>query len=521
MKAVGLAFALFLSPLLFSQSPDTTAILYGNTITSADLKKHLSVLASDAYEGRETGKEGQKKSAKYISEQLQSFGIPPMKDGIYYQTFALYPSISLKTVIKAGKKEFNMLEDFYYFRGTSYEAISRTELVFAGYGISDKNYDDYKGTDVKDKIVLILDNEPYNKDSLSLVTKEKKPSKWTKDHQVKTELAKQKGARAVFYVVNDFEKWKNKSKHFFESPSLSLDKPDGSDMPVIFISEGMASQLLAASKKLKDVQSAAQLIAAEGPRSEAIKQNVLIDFRQSTDPILSENVIGYIEGSDLKEQVVLITAHYDHLGAHDGKVYNGADDDGSGTVAIIEIAEAFMKAKKNGHGPRRSIMVMGFSGEEKGLLGSKYYVANPVFPLANTVCDLNIDMIGRVDDKHKDSADYIYIIGSDMLSKRLHEVNEKANAWYTKLKLDYAYNDIKDKNRFYYRSDHYNFAKNGIPVIFYFNGTHADYHKESDEIEKINFELMEKRARLVFYTAWVIANMDERIAADKKQENKD
>jgi len=235
---------------------------------------------------------------------------------------------------------------------------------------------------------------------------------------------------------------------------------------------------------------------------------------------MTENVIGYIEGSDLKDQVIFITAHYDHLGVHDEKVYNGADDDGSGTVSVIEIAEAFMKAKKEGCGPRRSVVLMTVSGEEKGLLGSKYYVANPIFPLTNTVCDLNIDMIGRIDEKHKDSINYIYIIGSNMLSTKLHEANEKASQWYSSLTLDYRYNDIKDKNRFYFRSDHYNFAKNNIPVIFYFNGTHADYHKETDEVDKINFDLMEKRARLVFFTAWTIANMDEKIVVDKKPEEK-
>ena len=517
-------FFVLLFPLSLSakaQVKDSFAIKYANTITSADLKKHLTILASDEYEGRETGKEGQKKSANYIAGQFKKSGIPPMKDGLYFQPFAVYPSISLNTVIKIESKEYKMLEDFYYFKGTSFEAIIKEEIVFLGYGINDNKYNDYEKIEVKNKIILMFDNEPYDKDSLSLVKGKNEKSKWTKDYTEKTDEAKKQGAKAVLYVVDDFDYWIKKSKHFFESPSLSLEKPDGKEMPVIFISKKMADEILSKSKKLKNFKTAEKVISEKkDQQSEALKAKITIDFKQSTEPIMTENVIGYIEGSDLKDQVIFITAHYDHLGVHDEKVYNGADDDGSGTVSVIEIAEAFMKAKKEGCGPRRSVVLMTVSGEEKGLLGSKYYVANPIFPLTNTVCDLNIDMIGRIDEKHKDSINYIYIIGSNMLSTKLHEANEKASQWYSSLTLDYRYNDIKDKNRFYFRSDHYNFAKNNIPVIFYFNGTHADYHKETDEVDKINFDLMEKRARLVFFTAWTIANMDEKIVVDKKPEEK-
>ena len=213
---------------------------------------------------------------------------------------------------------------------------------------------------------------------------------------------------------------------------------------------------------------------------------------------------------------MIITAHYDHLGKHDGVVYNGADDDGSGTSAVIELARVFSQAKKEGKGPRRSILFMPVSGEEKGLLGSDYYTQHPVFPLASTVCNLNIDMIGRIDQAHEGDPNYVYLIGSDKLSKELHNISENANAAYSKLKLDYTYNDENDPNRYYYRSDHYNFAKNNVPVIFYFNGVHEDYHKETDEIQKINFQKMENITRLIFYTAWDVANRTERIKLNKK-----
>ena len=230
----------------------------------------------------------------------------------------------------------------------------------------------------------------------------------------------------------------------------------------------------------------------------------------------SENVVAYIKGSEKPDEIVVISAHYDHLGIDiDGEVYNGADDNGSGTVAVMAIAEAFQKAVEEGNGPKRSILFLHVTGEEKGLLGSKYYANFPIFPLKNTVADLNIDMIGRTDEAHEHDPNYIYLIGSDKLSTELHQLSEEVNAKFTKLNLDYKYNDDSDPNRFYFRSDHYNFAKNNIPVIFYFNGTHENYHRTSDTPDKINYELLVKRAKLVFYTAWEIANREKRIVVDK------
>jgi hypothetical protein len=238
----------------------------------------------------------------------------------------------------------------------------------------------------------------------------------------------------------------------------------------------------------------------------------------------SENVVAFIKGTEKPDEIVVISAHLDHEGIKNGEIYNGADDDGSGTVAILEIAEAFQMAAKNGKGPKRSILFLHVTGEEKGLLGSKYYTENPLFPLANTVCDLNIDMIGRIDDRHKDNPNFVYLIGSDKLSTELHNLSEEINKKYTNISLDYKYNDENDPNRFYYRSDHYNFAKHNIPIIFYFNGTHADYHKPTDTPDKINYDLLENRTRLVFHTAWEVANRETRIIADKatpiKEESK-
>ena len=228
--------------------------------------------------------------------------------------------------------------------------------------------------------------------------------------------------------------------------------------------------------------------------------------------VKTENVVAIIEGSEYPDEYIILSSHLDHIGIENGIINNGADDDGSGTVAMLEIAEAFQKAVVEGLGPKRSVVFLHVTGEEKGLLGSEYYSKNPLYPLAKTMTNLNIDMIGRLDPKRIDKdPNYIYLIGSDRISRELHEISEAINEKFTQIKLDYTFNDENDPNRFYERSDHYNFAKNNIPVIFYFNGTHEDYHKPSDTPDKINYEMLEKRSHLIFHTAWELANRKKKI----------
>ena len=226
----------------------------------------------------------------------------------------------------------------------------------------------------------------------------------------------------------------------------------------------------------------------------------------------TENVLGFIPGKT--NEIVVISAHYDHLGKKDGKIYNGADDDGSGSMALLEIAEAFKEAADKGYQPKRGVLILHVTAEEKGLIGSDYYTQHPVIPLEQTVTNLNIDMIGRVDERHQNNPNYVYLIGSDRLSRELHQLSEKANQQSVDLELDYKFNAKNDPNRFYFRSDHYNFAKNDIPVIFYFNGMHEDYHQPTDTVDKINFDLLEKRTRLIFHTAWEVANREKKPALD-------
>lgn len=226
----------------------------------------------------------------------------------------------------------------------------------------------------------------------------------------------------------------------------------------------------------------------------------------------TENVAAIIKGSKFPEEYIVISSHLDHIGIKNGEINNGADDDGSGTVALLEIAEAFKMAADVGQGPKRSLIFLHVTGEEKGLLGSSYYAKNPLYPLTQTMTNLNVDMIGRTDPKREDKdPNYIYLIGADRLSQDLHDISEATNTKYTQFKLDYTFNEEKDPNRFYYRSDHYNFAKNNIPVIFYFSGTHEDYHKPGDTPDKIMYDLLAKRTQLIFYTAWELANRTDKI----------
>ena len=277
--------------------------------------------------------------------------------------------------------------------------------------------------------------------------------------------------------------------------------------------EGRETGTRGAQKAANYIADEFKKIGLSAPVSGSYFQNVPLK-----DTLLrAANVMGYLEGTDLKDELIVISAHYDHIGMNasgSDKINNGADDDASGTTAVLAMANAYAQAKKDGKGPRRSILFLTLVGEEKGLLGSAWYADHPVFPLKNTITNLNIDMIGRVDPVHEKAPNYCYLIGSNKLSSDLHKISEQANTTYTKLNIDYKYNDPADPERIYYRSDHYNFAKHNIPVIFYFNGVHADYHKPSDEISKIRFDLLVKRAQLVFYTSWELANRDQRPVVD-------
>jgi Zn-dependent M28 family amino/carboxypeptidase len=243
--------------------------------------------------------------------------------------------------------------------------------------------------------------------------------------------------------------------------------------------------------------------------------DVTLEFETYKEHLASTNVIGVLEGSTKKDEAIVITAHYDHMGKRDSLIFYGADDDGSGTVTILELSEAFAQAAASGARPKRTILFMTVSGEEKGLWGSEFYSNNPAFPLEKTSANINIDMIGRIEAGRKsDSLNYVYVVGDNRLSSDLRPISESVNRKYFNFALDYKFNDPDDPQRIYYRSDHYNFAKHGVPAVFYFNGLHDDYHRPTDTPDKINYSLLAKRAQLIFHMAWEIANKEEMLKRD-------
>jgi hypothetical protein len=492
-----IAILLVLFPL-FSFGQLEQAKEYAATITEEDLKDYLYILASDALEGRETGERGQKMAAAFIRSHFSKWGLkaPVEFNGrkSYYQQVPLYAIRQKEVSVQAGGNNFKNFEHFMYYGQSGTTDRQNVKLVYAGYGSEE----------------ILEEIKPEGK-AILVIAKERN---WRKPVNAATEA----GAEIVFVVMSeeqeDFNQMVNQLRPHLEEGQLSLEKPeaDNDSRGVFFVSPEFAASVFNTKyEKLKEIKSEAGLKKIRKMKPVDLSYKISI----GVDEIRSENVLGYLPGSDLKEEVVVLTAHYDHVGKSDGEIYNGADDDASGTSAVMEIAEAFVEAAKNGDGPRRSILFLLVTAEEKGLLGSAHYADNPTFPLANTIVNLNIDMIGRVDPKHEDNPDYVYLVGADRLSTELHEISEKVNERTTNLELDYTYNDEDHPERIYYRSDHWNFAKNNVPIIFYFNGVHEDYHKPTDTVDKITWDILRKRTALVFYTAWELANRDERPVVDK------
>jgi hypothetical protein len=504
---------------------DGTAFAAG--IKAEELKSLVYALASDSMQGRETGQDGQRIAADFIAKQFKDAGLPPKGDKGFFQKIMLQSTTWKDVGIKVGDQEFRNRTDFYVFPAFSPDVpmTEIKEVMFVGYGIEDEKYNDYGKTEVAGKAVIFYDGEPLNKAGKSLITGQEFRSNWSIDWRKKVRLAKQKGATAVFIIDPNFEESLKKNRKEIATYGW---RPVGSDLgaiandfiPSAFVSPTLAKAILGG--KSNKVENELDDLR-EGDKFKPIKVKSKIELRldKESKSLEGSNVLAVIEGSDekLKKEFVFVTAHYDHLGSPDSTViYYGADDNASGTAGVIEIARAFAEAQKKGAGPKRTVVCMLVSGEEKGLLGSKYYTEFPLFPLDKTVVDINIDMIGRVDQPHAENPNYIYVIGSDRISTHLHDINELVNSEHTKLELDYKFNAKDDPNRYYERSDHYNFAEKGIPSIFYFNGTHPDYHRPTDTPDKLNYEVLAKRAQLAFYVAWETANRPDRLAPNVKQD---
>ncbi len=497
-KKLLLLTPIFVSIMVVNAQKSEDAAAFSNTITGKELKQKLTIVASAEMEGRETATPGQKKAAAYIEQQFKKLGLKPANGESYQQQYPVYQDDLIEKKLSVNGKSFVWDKDFnFQLQASNSINITIQNIVFAGYGLVDEkaNLNDFAGLDVKGKVVVVIEGAP----------KEYKPSPNANPRMgganatlTKMNYLRSKGAAGLLVITKDFPR----KIPTAVKGNMYLKKPDASNFFMGTISEEVASALIGRTSTVpmdawKDVLKTTYF---------AETKVVLTKF---TNELESSNVCGLLEGTDKKDEYVVLTAHYDHLGKRDSIIYYGADDDGSGTVSVIEMAEAFVAAKKKGKGPRRSIVFMTVSGEEKGLWGSQYYVENPLFPLAKTTVNLNTDMVGRTDPKYKgDTSNYVYVIGDDKISTDLAPITDSVNLT-AKMELDRRFNDLNDPNRFYYRSDHYNFAKMGVPIIFYFDGVHADYHRATDTVEKINFELMEKRVRFIFNTAWAIANKNE------------
>ncbi|NJC25468.1 M28 family peptidase [Neolewinella antarctica] len=494
---------------------------FAATITADDLRDHLTIISDDDMEGRETGQPGQKKAAAYLKGEFVKLGLPPIgEDKGYFQTIIFKRQKWDTVAMSLNGKPLRHLFEYATApsQNTSRAAVDIDEITFVGYGVDSPTYSDYDNVDVNGKHIIMLAGEPTDRKGNYYVSGSARQSEWSTDVEAKLRVAKEKGAETVFVIDPDF------ADNIRDIRQETLDgrmrmaegmETDRTTANVVYLTPQLSRKIL--GKKERRVIKARKKLTKSGKlKPVVIPTNLRLTQQKQVDELIGENIYGFVEGSDpqLKEEVLVISAHYDHIGKRGDDVFNGADDNGSGTSTILEIAEAFTTAKKAGAGPRRSVLFLLVSGEEKGLLGSEYYAAHPLFPLENTIADINVDMVGRVDDEHADNPEYIYVIGSDRLSTELHEINERMNATFTNIELDYTYNAEDDPNRYYYRSDHYNFAVKGIPSVFFFNGTHADYHQATDTVDKINFDKMAKIGQLVFHTAWQLSNQDRRIEVD-------
>lgn len=482
---------------LFAQKD--VASKYAATITPAELKKKLTVIASAAMEGRETAMPGQKKAAAYIESYFRKIGLQPGAGSGYQLQFPVYRDSVESASFNINGTDLEWNKDFV-LQTSSFATGNWTakDVVFASFGLSDTANNNFDGLDVKNKWVMIIDGTPADMDNSPAASSyQNYYARRLKPSQIRS-----KGAKGLLIIAKQLPSGTAASA----LGNMYINKNDNA-VPVIYITTAIASNLL--NQTIDSFNLLRKVVRGVYPATLSFNE------QKATLHLQSSDVIGVLPGTDKKDEYVFVTGHYDHLGKQGNTIWYGADDDGSGTTSVLQIATAFADAKKHGNGPRRTMVFMTVSGEEKGLWGSEYYTAHPQFPLNKTSVDLNIDMVGRIDPSYKgDSLNYVYTIGEDKLSSDLFPISDSINKKYINLQLDRRYNDPKDPNRFYYRSDHYNFAKNGVPVIFYFNGVHADYHQPTDTVDKINFDLMAKRDRLIFYTAWAMANRDDMIKRD-------
>ena len=513
---------LLLSTLAFAaasagaQTPDVPLMQrYQATITPAELAGHLYVYADDYLAGRETGQPGQRFGARYLAGQYQTMGIMPHGTmaaarpydiAPYLQPFMLEQSTLRSLAVTAMRGGETIAEATIRPDDTAgallvpaYGSVtdaSPARVVFVG------TADTFDGLDLDGAYAIALSGTAADASAQAAT-------------QARLAALGAAGVRGVLLpTVPTAAALAGQAGRAFRGGRLALPEIAGAESedaalpPILFTSAETVKMMLGDTP----------LGQTTPPQDTGVMLAISSD--RETVQVETENVVAVVEGSDpvLKNEYVVVSAHLDHIGVGTGEgdqINNGADDDGSGTVSLLEIAEAFQQAKLDGHGPRRSVLFVHVTGEEKGLLGSEYFADRaPLVPLASIAADLNIDMIGRHDPTYDGAASpYVYILGSELISTDIDAINTRVNL-ETGLGIDLSkrFNSADDPNQFFRRSDHWNFGKHGIPFIFYFTGTHEDYHQPGDEAWKIDYDRMASIARLVFGTAWEIANNDARPA---------
>ncbi len=506
-----LIIALYTSPL-FSQTEKEISI--------AHLKSNMEFLADDLLEGRNSTSRGERIASLYIAKELQKYGVQPFGDsGTYYQPFNLniegFTAGSGLTVISSEEDKFfeNGGNIVYYnwaeLPDTSYAGIT-ADIVFAGYGITAEEfeYDDYKDLDVKGKFVLALAGMPEGENYFDPV-KDKNYSSPT----YKRNLAKEKGAVGILAVAHgDWSKywhWLKRSANRKIYSLINDDEDKNGSIPIVALDESASHYLF--SNEVLEFDSIKSLIdTGQVPAGFNLNKKINLNYGIEHEVKSTRNVIGILPGNDdeLQEEYVTFGAHYDHVGISGDNIYNGADDNASGTVAVLEAARQLSLEGDND----RPIIFAFYSSEEKGLLGSEY-MADNVDWINDAIVNINLDMVGR------ESSDSIYVIGSDRLSSKLYEIVEEENADGEYFILDYTFNDPDDPNRFYWRSDHVQYVKKNIPIVFFFDYMKTDYHKPTDTAEKINFEKLFKISSLAADIAETISTMNKKLVVDKLTAN--
>ena len=492
---------------------------YAQKIDTNQIQSHVSFLSSQELAGRETGTVGLKMAGDYIINQLKGSGIQPFNNQ-YEQAISMAKTYWNTIALSINGKSYEHLQDFISLPhwNKNLPNVNLDQILFLGYGIESEEYNDYEKANVRGKTIMILGGVPFDEQGNSYITDSLEKNSWVENWEKKLALAAHKGARFVIMVDPNIQQTIAKHRNTILNAKIDIRSNAGSGKNYpnnLFISSSLAKQIV--GDKLKTYTKNLIRIQNSGMgRALRLTSDINIQQHLMRMANYANNIVGYIEGDHpiLKDEFVIISAHYDHLGERGASIFPGADDNGSGTSTVLEIMKKFALAKSDGVEFKRSIMCIFFAGEEKGLLGSKFYTENPIVPLEKTIANINVDMIGRVDAAHEANPYYIYVIGADRISQELHDINEMVNQTFTNLYLDYTYNEEDDPNRFYYRSDHYNFAKHGIPSIFYFSGVHEDYHQPGDIADKIMFFKMYPIAQLIFQTAWEIASKIEPLRID-------